>query len=161
MVQPLPGQRVEAAGRPSDRHGRNFLRANAETTWALHTHEVDCIVRGDGEQTLAGLLAAGLQPENVPGLTYRKDGGLMENPADVEENLDLFGIRFLRSGLGGLYSPRPVVPVATSRGLLATLLLLRALQVGRPDLPPTQHRQIVDELKQHVDRGVQRFGAGG
>ncbi|MBI3622044.1 MAG: B12-binding domain-containing radical SAM protein [Nitrospirae bacterium] len=55
----------------------------------LQCPEVDFVCRGDGEQLILDLLAHPNDPEAVPGLTWMKDGKVVNNPNRVtERNLD-------------------------------------------------------------------------
>jgi radical SAM superfamily enzyme YgiQ (UPF0313 family) len=55
----------------------------------LQCPEVDFVCRGDGEQLILDLLAHLNDPEPVPGLTWMKDGKVINNPnRPTERNLD-------------------------------------------------------------------------
>lgn len=89
--------------------------------------EVDVIVRGEGEKTVIELLRAleHKQPlDDIPGITYRKDDGIVSNPARPT-NVDLDSLPFLAYHLlpWQKYKPHPphgrALPFAaiiTSRG---------------------------------------------
>ena len=89
--------------------------------------EIDIIVRGEGEQTIIDLLPAleyKKSLDNIPGISYRKDGEVVSNPVR-SENIDLDSLPFLAYHLlpWPRYRPHPphgrVFPFAviiTSRG---------------------------------------------
>ena len=94
--------------------GGTFFNSAAATSWAMQQRDVDYIVNGEGEQPLAQLLAADMNPTGVPGLTYLRSGQIVTNPPAVEDNLDLLGqADFSDLDLRAYYSPLPVLPMAT------------------------------------------------
>lgn len=58
--------------------GGKYATENLDAVFAACAN-VDVIVRGDGEETIRELIAAG-SPENVQGLSYRRDGAVVHNP---------------------------------------------------------------------------------
>jgi len=74
--------------------------------------EVDIIIRGEGEESFVNLLSALDNKEtleNVPGITYRKDGTIVDNPPSPEiSNLD--SLPFLAYDLLPLKSYKPHPP---------------------------------------------------
>ena len=93
----------------------------------ITTPEIDIIVRGEGEETIIELLRAleYKQPlSEIPGISYRRDGGVVSNPAR-SKNIDLDSLPFLAYHLlpWRRYRPHPphgrALPFAaiiTSRG---------------------------------------------
>ncbi len=89
--------------------------------------EIDVVVRGEGEQTIIDLLRAleNKQPlDDVPGISYRKDGEVVSNPTR-STNIDLDSLPFLAYHLlpWRRYKPHPphgrALPfgaIITSRG---------------------------------------------
>lgn len=68
--------------------GGVFATLNAPLVKA-QCHEVDYICRGDGEQLLLDLLERFDAPESVAGLTWAKDGKVVQNPnRSMERQLD-------------------------------------------------------------------------
>lgn len=77
---------------------------------------VDCIVRGEGEETCRELLqavAAGLPPEGIAGITYREGGEIVATPERGAADLDAIPSPF-EAGLVDL--AKPLVYYETSRG---------------------------------------------
>jgi hypothetical protein len=138
--------------------GGTFFNGDAETAWTARFPEVDYVVSGEGEQALAELLASG-DPQRVPGLSYRQEGRVVKNPPVFQENLDLLGEPdFSDLDLRAYYCPRPVAPVLTSRGCYWRRC---AFCVHYKSAGQTYRRRsvaaVVQELKRHVERGVQHF----
>jgi anaerobic magnesium-protoporphyrin IX monomethyl ester cyclase len=86
---------------------------------------VDYVVRGEGEETfreLADRIAAGREPSDVQGLTYRKNGSLVRNPdRPLIANLDSLPLPARELFPKGYYSYPdtmyyPVYAIHTSRG---------------------------------------------
>lgn len=68
--------------------GGVFATLNAPLV-KLQCPEVDFVCRGDGEQLILDLLARLNDPEEVSGLTWMKDGKVMQNPGrPMERHLD-------------------------------------------------------------------------
>ncbi|HEY6085687.1 MAG TPA: radical SAM protein [Nitrospira sp.] len=68
--------------------GGVFASLNAPLV-KLQCREVDFICRGDGEQLLLDLLARLDDPEDISGLTWMKDGNVIQNPGrPMERHLD-------------------------------------------------------------------------
>lgn len=68
--------------------GGVFASLNAPLV-KLQCPEVDFICRGDGEQLLLDLLARLDDPEDISGLTWMKDGNVIQNPGrPMERHLD-------------------------------------------------------------------------
>ena len=85
----------------------------------------DYIVRGEGEKTFGDMLDAieGKQRyEDIPGLSYRYDGGFLHNPPRPLENLDTLQLprRDARMWNGYLFSGKKLDMVETSRGCTMT-----------------------------------------
>jgi radical SAM superfamily enzyme YgiQ (UPF0313 family) len=120
---------------------------------------VDYVVSGEGEGPLMQLLAGGMNPTDVPGITYRQSGRIVTNPPAVEENLDLLGrADFSDLDLRSYYSPLPVLPIATSRGCYWRRC---AFCVHYRSAGQTYRRctvpGVVEQLKRHVENGVEHF----
>ena len=68
--------------------GGVFASLNAPLV-KLQCPEVDFVCRGDGEQLILDLLLHLNDPEGVPGLTWMKDGRVIQNPGrPMERHLD-------------------------------------------------------------------------
>lgn len=85
----------------------------------------DYIVRGEGEETFHDLLDAmeGKRDwKDVPGLSYRQNGGFLHNPPRPLQNLDTLKLprRDARIWNGYLFSGKGVDMVETSRGCTMT-----------------------------------------
>ena len=71
--------------------------------------EVDIIVRGEGEESFVNLLSAlddNRSLENIPGISYRKDGIVVDNPPSPEIS-DLDSLPFLAYHLLPLKTYKP------------------------------------------------------
>lgn len=92
--------------------------------------EADYICVGEGEsciENLARQLRAGkVEPETIPGLGYRVDGGYRVNPSPIEEDMTRFGMPAWdlmppkeyakRQSLNTLPKGRVIAPISISRG---------------------------------------------
>jgi len=71
--------------------GGPHVSAAAEDTLS-HLPELDLVVRGEGEQALLQLAQraeAGMDPDEIAGVSYRRDGAVVSNPAgDFIQDLD-------------------------------------------------------------------------
>ncbi len=83
---------------------------------------VDLVVRGEGEEAVTDLLSK--KPEEIPGLSYKKDGKVFHNPVrPFVKDLDslpmpayhLFPVEKYHPALGG-YRRLPSISMITSRG---------------------------------------------
>jgi anaerobic magnesium-protoporphyrin IX monomethyl ester cyclase len=91
------------------------------------TPEIDIIVRGEGEETIIKLLQALEHKKSlceIPGISYKKDGGVVNNPTR-SKNIDLDSLPFLAYHLlpWRRYKPHPphgrafpFAAIITSRG---------------------------------------------
>ena len=91
------------------------------------TPEIDIIVRGEGEETIIKLLQALEHKKSlceIPGISYKKDGGVVNNPTRLK-NIDLDSLPFLAYHLlpWRRYKPHPphgrafpFAAIITSRG---------------------------------------------
>jgi len=138
--------------------GGTAFCVNPRRLMAAHHDIVDFVIAGEGELPLAGLLASGFHPANVPGITWW-DGQVRSNDVVVEKEIDRLGAPdFSDFDLGDYFSPLPVLPVLTSRGCYwrrcAFCVHYRSagLTYRFRSVPA-----IIEELKRHVDRGVRHF----
>ena len=142
--------------------GTAFARPGIEEL--LGAAHVDYVVLQDGEEVLAGLLdalAAGNPSPRLPGLCHRRaDGGFEIDdctqpvrperipPADFDDY-----------DLGAYFTPRPVLPVLTSRGCSwrrCTFCNAYHTYAGRYTVQPVAG--VVDEMEAHRRRyGVRHF----
>ncbi len=90
---------------------------------ALSSHDVDFIVRGEGEETFLELIS-GKDPEKISGLSYRIENEHMHNPGrELLPDLDvlpvpayhLLPMHLYRPPLGG-YRATPAISMMTARG---------------------------------------------
>jgi len=89
----------------------------------LENPHVDYVIRGEGERSLS-LLVGGVDPDRIPGLARRTNGGYWENPLlDYIENLDempmpgyhLLPMHLYNPPLGGALRT-PSISIFSSRG---------------------------------------------
>jgi len=123
--------------------------------------EVDIIVRGEGDQILPALaraLEAGDGLAGVPGVSYRGEGGVVENPAPppldlVDHPQPAFHLlpmeRYHFASLGG-----PFATVVTSRGCPFQCSFCSEWPFWRGGWRPHQPAWVVDQ----VDLLVNRYG---
>jgi radical SAM superfamily enzyme YgiQ (UPF0313 family) len=79
---------------------------------------IDYLVVGEGEEGLEGLVKSRLFPSDAtPGLVYRKEGKICQNPAQGVRNLNTLPLPDFGDTPPHLYhSPEPVLPYLSSRG---------------------------------------------
>jgi anaerobic magnesium-protoporphyrin IX monomethyl ester cyclase len=101
--------------------GGRHVTENPED-WFAACPNIDAIVRGDGEETVEEL-CRGKPPEEIMGLSFRKNGRIVHNPNRTPGHLreDLLPARHLRTtsyqfGLEGVEAGIPVDMVSSSRG---------------------------------------------
>ncbi|MFC1917790.1 B12-binding domain-containing radical SAM protein [Chloroflexota bacterium] len=103
--------------------------------------EIDMVIRGEGELTLLSLikqLGTDKHLDNVEGLSYKKDGQVVHNPArPLIENLDDLPLpaRHLfpfPEAYEGVYLKRKIfADIMTSRGCIGTCLFCNRIVFGR------------------------------
>lgn len=123
--------------------------------------DVDFVVRGEGEETLVELLealAADRDPEDVPGLTYRRRGRLHRTPdrpfRDDLDSLpwparDLLPMDRYRSAKIGTW---PLTPVVTSRGCPFRCTFCASSHMNGPRWRARSAESVVDEIEEVTTR---------
>ena len=125
----------------------------------MHRDAFDYVITGDAEQSLALFLENRGQPQNVPGLSWIKDGKLQTNAQAFAEDLDCLGHPdFSDLDLSRYFSPSPVLPILTSRGCFWRRCAFcthyrSAGQTYREHSPS----HIVEELRSHAAHGLKNF----
>ncbi len=139
--------------------GGTFFTNDADANWALHCQGVDCIIRGEGERPLVQFLAGTAKRQDIAGLTWLADGQVVKNPTCCEDDLDALGTPdFSDLDLRAYYCPRPVLPLLTSRGCYwRRCAFCVHYQSAGQTYRLRSVAQVVEELKRHVDRGIQHF----
>jgi radical SAM superfamily enzyme YgiQ (UPF0313 family) len=124
--------------------------------------EIDLIVRGEGEGTIAELMAAGMDPSAWPGirgLTFRRNGGIVENePQPFIEDIDALPVpaRHLLplSRYQALGYP---ISIITSRGCpYACIFCLGRRMVGNR-VRQRNPVLVVDEIESILSYGIDRI----
>jgi len=116
-------------------------------------------VSGEGEWPLLHILSGDADSQPVPGVIRLKDGQLTSAPVAVENDLDALGEPdFSDLDLRAYYSPKPVIPMLTSRGCYWRRC---AFCVHYKSAGLTYRRRsiaaVIDELRHHVANGVGHF----
>jgi radical SAM superfamily enzyme YgiQ (UPF0313 family) len=129
--------------------------------------ELDFVMMGEAEHGLAQLAKrveeGGTDWDNVPGLAYRRDEGIVSNPPRFEPDLDSLGLPawdLLKPEIqtlaphGAFVRRLPVVPVITTRGcpFPCTFCAARCIS-GRA----IRHRSL-DNIFDEIDHLVHRYG---
>jgi len=122
---------------------------------------VDYVVRAEGEVTLVELaraLDAGREPDDVPGLTYRRKGALHRTPnRPFREDLDslpwpardLLPMDRYRSAKIGEW---PLTPIITSRGCPYRCTFCASSHMNGPRWRPRSAEKVVDEIEEVTKR---------
>ena len=124
--------------------------------------EIDLIIRGEGERTIAELMAAGMAPSAWPGirgLTYRRDGGIVENEFQpFIENIDEipFPSRHLLplSRYQALGYP---ISIITSRGCPHACIFCLGRRMVGSQVRQRNPSLVVDEIEEIISYGINRI----
>jgi len=138
--------------------GGTFFNEGTGDFLQRHPAVFDYVICGEGERPLARYLS-GDTPESISGFAYLKDGKGRVNPPGGEEDLNLLGAPdYSDVDLRAYYTPRPVLPILTSRGCywqrcaFCTHYKSAGQSYRQRSIP-----QVIEELQAHVARGVRHF----
>jgi hypothetical protein len=116
---------------------------------------VDYIVQGEGEETLAALLAdlgAGRPPRDIPGLAFRRAGGFVAGSPQVVSDLASIPFPYDEADIAGLRGR--IVYYESSRGCpYSCQYCLSSATAGVRFLPV---RRVLDELAFFIAQGVKQ-----
>jgi radical SAM superfamily enzyme YgiQ (UPF0313 family) len=131
--------------------------ATHESTNILtHVHEIDVVIRGEGEKTTLSLIQAlenGDPLCNLKGITYRDDGKVISNTsAELIEDLDV-----LPSPINELYKlsglKEDIIPISAQRGCYGNCSFCSIVSFyGKSTIRRKSPRNVVDEIEEYHNR---------
>ncbi|MHB8829904.1 MAG: B12-binding domain-containing radical SAM protein [Syntrophales bacterium] len=123
---------------------------------------IDMIVMGEGEATIAELMAAGMRPENmegIKGLAYRVDGGIAVNePRTFINDIDVLPLparhllplsRYQALGFS--------ISIITSRGCPYSCIFCQGRRMVGNKVRMRRPVLVVDEIEQIIAYGINRI----
>jgi anaerobic magnesium-protoporphyrin IX monomethyl ester cyclase len=139
--------------------GGTFFNHQAERFAREHRDVADFIVQGEGELALGRLLENLPRPESVPGVVFCRGEEVISNPPEFVHDLDVLGHPdFSDLELPLYYTPKPVIPVLTSRGCYWH----RCSFCTHYKSAGNTYRKysiacVIEELRRHAGAGIEYF----
>jgi len=119
--------------------------------------EIDCVVKGEGEHTVLGLIDAFKRNKSIAGLTgitYRSDNGIKENPPAQRINpLDSFPnpayhlLDMNKYSLDMEFVNKKGISIITSRGCLAKCSFCSASRMFNHQVTTHSAKRVLDEIE--------------
>lgn len=116
----------------------------------------DYCVRGEGEHTITELITSlenGTGMDNIPGLSYKKDGKIYHNPARPL-NQDLDSLPFPDLSLIEGHQKMRITPIATSRGCPYACRFCSVIQMFGQKYRTRDIESVLDEISEKKPKQI-------
>lgn len=126
----------------------------------LKNQSIDIIVKGEGEETfyqLAKRLEESISFHDLPGICYKKDGKIIENPDHPFIDLDSvpptpYHLVNISNYLHRFFSEKQVIEIESSRGCPFACAFCYSPLYNRRTWRPLSAEKVVAEIKSLIDR---------
>ncbi|MCW4006073.1 MAG: B12-binding domain-containing radical SAM protein [Candidatus Bathyarchaeota archaeon] len=148
--------------------GNHYATFNAKRILAKYP-QVDVVVRGEGEKTVTELALSVENGENfnaVKGITFRRNGEVVENPdqpliKNIDElpfpNRGLLDVDYHCLMAGANVAPKKFTSIVTSRGCVYSCRFCSCTQIAKNLWRPRSAKNTLEELKLLYDEGYRQL----
>jgi radical SAM superfamily enzyme YgiQ (UPF0313 family) len=115
------------------------------TSLTLSMKDIDYLVRGNADLSLPSLIDSidrGEVPRNVPNVSYREDGKIVDNPVELIKDLDSLPIPDFSQFDLDAYAPVRILPMLTARGCPAHTFISEAVRARVAELPGVKSANV-------------------
>lgn len=139
--------------------GGTVFSDGVPTGWGGGERVADYVVVGAGERPLVEILQGRADEGAVPGVVRLRGGETVATAPVYDKDLDPLGTPdFSDLPLDSYFSPKPVVPLLTSRGCYWRRCAFCSHFQSSGDVYQLRSIEaVIDELRAHVQRGVHHF----